>query len=452
MRPARGNAAGGRSPRRALAGLLGLALAAGSTAAAAQDGAAAGDDPFAAGAFESSAGIGAAAAPAPAGDALGGAEGAAGFGAPTNEAKIEYLVGGAIAVSASAYFDGGFDGYAASSSASGKVFAKVSVPDSGVLFASYSLRQAFFKALSEGGPANFGLAASLEEPTLELSELYYGFDIGKAVFLRLGKQLVAWGPSFFWTPVDFVNAERADPFAALDTRAGQSGLKLTIPLGSANLVAFADFSGLVREGEAFARDPADALVIAARADAALGGFEWGLSGSWGAESQAKAGFDFSGYLLGTTLYGEIAAAPGYSSYEAYVQAALGFSRALGDLKKWTLSGEGFFNALGAEYGAAELIAGYRSGALKPLYVGMWYANVSLKAQDLLFGGHDATLSATVNLSDLSFQARLAQDIDVKGAPPFSLTLAYSGGGEGKEFTSAAGDGAIEVSLRTKLEF
>jgi len=427
------------------AALLALALVAAGAGAAAQDAIApAEDDPFAAGAFEAGSGA--------AGAGLPGTAAAVGAAPAAAEAKTEYLVGGQVAVSASAYLDGQFDGYAASSLASGKLFAKVSVPDRGALFASYSLRQAFLKALAGDGPANFGYAESLEEPTLALSELHYSFDLGKRIFLRLGKQLVAWGPSFVWTPVDFVNAERADAFSAVDTRAGKSGLKALIPLGSANVLAFADFSGLVEEGEPFARDPADALVLAARVDAALGGFEWGLSGSWGAESQAKAGFDFSGYLLGTTLYGEIAAAPGYSSYEAYVQAALGFSRALGDLKKWTLSGEGFFNSPGAEYGAAELLAGYAAKALKPLYVGRWYAYAALKAEDFAFEGHDATLSAIANLSDLSFQAKLAQDIDVKGAPAFTFSIAYYGGGGGKEFTSVGGDGALEVSLRSKLEF
>jgi hypothetical protein len=194
------------------------------------------------------------------------------------------------------------------------------------------------------------------------------------------------------------------------------------------------------------------VVYAARVDAALGGFEWGLSGSWGPESQAKAGFDYSGYLLGTTLYGEVAAGPEYSDYDSFVQAALGFSRALGDLKKWTLSGEGFFNSSGSVPSAAELGIGIGTGALKPLYIGEWYAYAALKAQDLLFKGHDATLSAIANLSDLSFQAKLAQDLDVRGTPPFSVSIAYNGGGGGKEFTAAAGDGSFELSLRTKLEF
>lgn len=433
------------------AALLALALAALASVAAAQDAPAASpeDDPFAAGAFEAAAGT----APGTASAASSGAAQAAPGGAAEGAAaKTEYLVGGTFSVSASGWFGPGIDGYAVSSSASGKLFAKVSVPDSGSLYASYSVSQDFLKGLAGWDLKELGRAESLSEPTLGLSELHYSFDLGKKVFLRLGKQLLAWGPSFVWTPVDFVNSERADAFAAFDARAGQSGLKAMIPLGSANVIAFADFTGMVAPGEPFALNLADGLSYAARVDAALGGFEWGLSGYWGLDSQAKAGFDFSGYLLGTTLYGEVAAAPAYWNYDGSLQADLGFSRALGDLKKWTLSGEGFYNSSGAELGAAELGMAFAAGTAKPLYIGKWYAYAALKRQDLLFAGQDATLSAIANLSDLSFQAKLSQDIDVKGAPPFTVSIAFNGGGEGKEFTAAAGDGSFELSLRTKLEF
>ena len=114
----------------------------------------------------------------------------------------------------------------------------MSVPDRGSLFASYVFRQYFFKGLTSGGPVAYGAAASLSEPSLGLSELYYSFDVKKAAFFRLGKQLLAWGPSFFWTPVDFVNAERADPLAAFDGRSGTPGLKATVPLGMANSYNF----------------------------------------------------------------------------------------------------------------------------------------------------------------------------------------------------------------------
>ncbi len=397
------------------------------------------DDPFAPGAFDAatvSAGSG--------GSAPGTASGAI--------ANTEYLVGGTFLVSASSWFAPGLDGYAASSSASGKAFAKVSDSRSGTLYAAASARQVFFKALSGDDLAALGRAESLSDPEIALAEFHYSFDIGKKAFFRLGKQLLAWGPSVVWTPVDFVNAEKADFFAAFDAREGKSGLKLLVPFKSANLHLFADFSGLVDPGDTLARDPADRGAFAGRLDATFSGFEFGLTGYGGPNRQAKGGLDFSGHLLGLAAYGEIAAAPESAGKDASVQASLGFSRLLGDLKKWTVSAEGFYDSTGRRLTGDGLARAVVSGEAAPLYVGRYYAYGALKGTDLLFAGHDATVSVTANLSDDSFQARLAQDFDIPAAPPFSLIAAYSGGGEEKEFTWASGNNSFELTLRARIDF
>ena len=397
------------------------------------------DDPFAPGAFDAAtdvAGLG--------GSAPGTASGAI--------ANTEYLVGGTFLVSASSWFGPGLDGYAASSSASGKAFAKVTDSRSGTLYAAASVRQFFFKALSGDDLAMLGRAESLNDPEIDLAEFHYSFDIGKKAFFRLGKQLLAWGPSVVWTPVDFVNADKADFFAAFDAREGKPGLKLLVPFKSANLHLFADLSGLVDSGDSLARDPADLGAFAGRVDATFSGFEFGLTGYGGPNRQPKGGFDFSGHLLGLAAYGEIGAAPEAAGRDASVQASLGFSRPLGDLKKWTVSGEGFYDSTGKRLTGDELALAVVSLDASPLYVGKYYAYGALKGTDLLFAGHDATVSVTANLSDDSFQARLAQDFDIPKAPPFTLIMAYAGGGEGKEFTWASGNNSFELTLRARIDF
>jgi hypothetical protein len=421
----------------AVAALAILALA----GAAAQSSSPA-DDPFAAGAFDEATGAAA---------AVSGGSGPSGSGSSA-VAKTEYLVGGTFLVSASSWFGPGIDGYAALSSASGKAFAKVSDSRSGTLYAAASVRQVFFKALSGDDLAALGRAESLSDPTVDLAEFHYSFDIGKKAFFRLGKQLLAWGPSVVWTPVDFVNAEKADFFAAFDAREGKSGLKLLVPFKSANVLLFTDFSGLVDSGDAVARDPADRGAFAGRVDATFAGFEFGLTGYGGPARQPKGGLDFSGHLLGLAAYGELAAAPEAAGKDASVQASLGFSRLLGDLKKWTVSGEGFYNSTGERLTGDELAFAVVSGDASPLYVGKFYAYGALKGTDLLFTGHDATVSVTANLSDDSFQARLAQDFDIPKAPPFTLIAAYSGGGEDKEFTWASGNNSFELTLRARVDF
>ena len=389
------------------------------------------EDPFDAAAFEAEA----AAAESSAG--AGPASGAASGAAPSR------LVGGSALVSAQAYLDPGLEGYAASSYAAGKVFAKVAVPDYGSLFVSWSGRQQFLAGLAGEGPSLGGAAYDLEEPELELSELHYSFDLRKKLFLRLGKQLVAWGPSRVWSPVDFVNAEREDFFAPIDLRAGKAGLRAHLPLGSANAFLFADFSGTVSEsGEAL--DPLKTAALSGRLDAALGGFEFGLSGRASGREAELAGGDFSGYLLGTAVYGELAWAPA----EGSVEASLGASRALGELRKWKLSAEGFYNSEGGDLRgdpAAMAAAG-------SLYMGRFYAYAGLEAEDFPLAGLDSSLSATANLSDRSFYARLAEDFSIPGAPPFSLVLGcYGGEGQG-EFTLPFGAGAWSIGLQARMEF
>jgi hypothetical protein len=406
--------------------------------ALAQDQAA--DDPFAPGAFEAQSG-GAAAAT--------GATAASAFSQPSassSEAKTEYLVGGSALVSAQATTSASLDGYAASASLSGKLFAKVSVPDFGSLYAAYSVSQAFFEGQGGSAPAFVAPAPDLGSPSYSLAELHYSFDIGKALFVRLGKQLLAWGPSRVWTPVDFVNLRKADAFSRIDLRQGKPGLRLHLPLGKANAFAFADFSGLVAGGSV--QDPAKAVDYAVRADLTAGGFELGLTGYAGPNAQAKGGLDFSGDFLGSAVYGELAYAPAYSSYDSSIMASLGISRALGDLKQWTVSLEGFYNSRGSDLSGQPLAM----AAAQPLYMGRYYGYASIQAAKLLSPSLGSSLSALANLSDGSYSIRFSEDFAFPKSVPFSLIVSYAGGGAGREFTFFGGDRAISLQAQARVEF
>ena len=371
--------------------------------------------------------------------------------AAAEAAKTEYLVGGSALISAASFFPASLDGYAVSGSAVGKLFGKVSVPDFGSLYMSYYITQAFFEARGGSGAAALAPALDLSSPSYALGELFYSFDFGKKLFVRIGKQLLAWGPSRIWSPVDFVNAQRENFFSSLDLRQGEPGLKLFLPLGKASAILFTDFSDLV------VRDPAtgsvstagfDATRVAARLDATVAGFELGLSGFAASSAQAKAGFDFSGDFLGSAVYGELSLAPAYSSYAASYSASLGLSRVLGDLKRWTISAEAFYESAGAAYiGDAAAMA-----SLQPLYIGKYYGYLSLQDRELFSPSLATSLYALANFSDLSYSINLKEDFSFPRVPPFSLNLSYAGGGTGKEFTYLAGDGSLSLSAQTLIEF
>ncbi|MBL8968061.1 MAG: hypothetical protein JNG85_13735, partial [Spirochaetaceae bacterium] len=264
--------------------------------------------------------------------------------APGGAASASYLAGGSLLLRSGATLPAGLDGYAGGAGLSGRLFAKANLPDVGAFFVSYNASLSFLSALAGSGDARLAPTAGLDEPDLALAELHWSFDLGKRLFVRLGKQLISWGPSRVWTPVDFVNRERGSSLQALDLRAGKPGLRLHAPLGKANAFLFADFSRTVEGG--IARDPLEAVALAARLDATLGDFELGLTGWTGAPVQDRLGFDFSGRLFGSSLYGEMAWAPALDQDESSLLGSLGFSRNLGELKRLTLSGEFFYNSAG----------------------------------------------------------------------------------------------------------
>ncbi|MFA6508703.1 MAG: hypothetical protein WCT14_21570, partial [Treponemataceae bacterium] len=344
----------------------------------------------------------------------------------------------------------GADHYTALADVRGRLFAKVAVPDYGSLFIAYNASYPFFQGYAGNGtapPANDTAA-----PEYALAELHYSFDIGKKLFVRLGNQLLAWGPSRVWTPVDFINRQKADSFAEVESRVGKNGLRLHLPLPSSNLFFFADFSAMTASG--LYGDPLNTVNLGGRFDFVFGPFEFGLTGYGGANAQVRAGVDFSGRVLGTTVYGEAAFAPEYSSYASSAQAAFGLSRTLDELKRWTLSAEGFYNSRGKD------LTGYTAATIytlsteerATLYQGNFYAYIALSTTELGSTSVSGIVSAVANLQDLSYTIKIAPTFDFPRAVPFTFSLSYSGGGADKEFTRFAGNGTIGVTVSTKIDF
>jgi hypothetical protein len=362
-------------------------------------------------------------------------------------AKVEVLAGGSFVPALSAFATEGFRGYSASGSLSGKLFAKVTVPRYGSLYASTAVSGQFLQG--KGGNATTPVAKDLFVPSLALSELHYSFDIAKILFIRFGNQLISWGPSRVWTPVDFINLQKADSFQSLDLRIGKPGLRLHLPLKNSNLFGFADFSGGVQSG--IVRDLAVSTNFALRYDRTFAGFEAGLSAFGGSGVQARAGLDFSGRILGSTVYGEASIFPAYGSYGFVWNAALGMDRTLGEARKLTLSGEFFYRSDGEVDGSnyAALIA---AGKFSPSYVGKFNAFAGLTAEDLFSPDLSTSVSVIANLSDLSASARLTETFDIQNWPRFSLILGWTGGGAGKAYTIFSGNNALSFTAQSRIDF
>lgn len=361
----------------------------------------------------------------------------------------EYLFGATFVPSSTAFASQGFGGYLASGSISGKAFAKLSSQKYGSIFVSYGFSHQVFQSQGGDVPALAAPAKDLFSPTFTLAELHYSFDIAKVLFFRIGNQLIAWGPSRIWTPVDFVNPQKMDSFQAIDTRAGRPSARLHLPLESSNLFAFADFSNTVASGTV--RDLFQYVNLGLRYDIAFGGFEFGITGYGGMNAQLRAGIDFSGRILGATAYGEAAFLPAYDSYAFSWSASLGLERKLGQLRKATLSAEVFYNSLG-EDDESDYSALVAAKAFSPMYVGKFYAYAGLALDDFLSPDLSTAISITANLSDGSFSLRLAENFDFRGMPPFSLILGWTGGGDGKAFTYPSSSNTLSAAVQARIDF
>ncbi|MBN2353825.1 MAG: hypothetical protein JXD23_14725 [Spirochaetales bacterium] len=353
-------------------------------------------------------------------------------------AKVEVLFGGTFLLQDYISSYGTFTDWTSELKLLGKPFLKVTDPRLGSVFLSYSIASTLYQASNNPPPTLVPTDPFV--PVFALSEFFVSFDFGKAVFLRAGNQINSWGPSFFWTPVDFVNRERANALSALDVRAGVPSLKVHVPFSRANLFLFVDFRDTVSAADgvgAFFRTVNTAL----RFDLTLGGIEFGLTGYLDAASGRlvnKYGLDASGNFLGFDLYTEQAVSLRYEHeenpqafFESY-QACAGFSRTLDELKEWTLQAEFFYNSAGTDERAATL----PPGAFVPFYTGRYYLFASLyraNADDVL---SRVEAQVIVNFSDLSFLARLSAVFSFARTLPVTVSVSYADGDNGDEFAYA----------------
>jgi hypothetical protein len=371
--------------------------------------------------------------------------------------RLEVLFGGQFLSDNSAYTTLDFEGVAAGGSFSGKAFTKITVPRYGALYLSYNFTHNLYQGV--GGTVPGGDSSYLSQPlgdllsnSYALSEFYASFDIARVVFLRLGNQLIAWGPSAIWTPVDFINLQRVNPLSSLDLRVGKPGLRIHVPLGISNVFLFGDFSETVTGSPTLVvNDPLETTRVAARWDLTALGFELALSGYWGNSIQDKYGFDFSGRVLGFDVYGELAAGFPQRGDPLTWASSVGFQRTLGELGYWAVQGEFFYNDAGTA-DAGTYPALLLGGSFTPFYLGQYYAYAGLTRSHLFIDGVSATIAGFANFSDGSYLARLSAAFDVPGLVPFSLALSYAGGGPDKEFTWFVGDRSLSLDIQIRVSF
>ena len=267
------------------------------------------------------------------------------------------------------------------------------------------------------------LGQPVESLSTSLDQLWLKWDLGRLVYVTLGRQPVRWGSGRFWNPTDFLNAQRKDPLAIFDERLGVGLLKLHLPLESlaGNLYAVANLEGASSPNE---------VGGAIRAEVLLGDAEIAASAAARKDDPVRLGLDVSSALWdldvraeGAVVHGEdrpfyrgemdlsrLVLPEEYSREDDWIpQVAAGaeVSVLYSDQDSVVLGGEYFFNDAGV--GDPDLyLAGLLDGeGFVPFYLGRHYAAAyAMLAAPGDWNDTTVVTSAIGNLSDGTWLARL----------------------------------------------
>ena len=340
------------------------------------------------------------------------------------------------------------DAYALRSGLSGKAFLKATLPDIASFYVSYDFSQLLTAVSNDNNFQTWWTLSgqNLTVPLFNLSEMYVSFDIGKLVFIRAGNQLLSWGASYFWSPADFVNFQPLDALAALDTRAGKSGVRVHVPFGFANVFMFTDLSETV-SALGKSSDISKTVVFDFRADATFLGFNSGVVGSFGPSAPPRLGFTTTGNLLGFDLWGEYGAVLPIDDHVYSWALSAGLGKTLGQNQEWDIKGEFFTQSDGHDDAVLT-----RSTAFTPYRLGKYYGFLSV-ADTKLFGSDNTLgISGVMNFSDLSWTAAVNFGLRLPRLIPIDLSVRYNGGADNREFTLRTAGPSWTFEVRSVIQF
>ena len=333
----------------------------------------------------------------------------------------------------------------------GKAFVKASKADVGALFLGCNFNYFLF-ASAKGEPYSTLYRLQSPDPSFVktiLSELHLSFDVKKKVFIRAGTQLISWGATYFWTPVDFINRQKvlASIISVVDIRSGKPGVRIHVPLRSINVFLFTDLSGVTAKGAAGEIDDA---AQAWRIDGTVGGVQLGAVGYISRNSPEHIGFDATGRMFGTDLYGECAFAFTNDLHSAPdLSLCAGGAKQFGRERNWTARAEIYYNDKGYQDVALSTLP---SGTFTQFYSGRYYCYGEVTGTNLLGSVLAISAFGYGNLGDGSFSATLQLTFDFPGVLPFTVFGRYAGGANDREFTSFTGGPALGGGLRIRADF
>jgi hypothetical protein len=365
--------------------------------------------------------------------------------------RLEYLPGLFFVSETNGYNAITTGGYGSDTKFYGKGFLKATKGDVGSLFIGCNFNYFLYTAANTERFRNFYLVQAPDPKKIaaSLSEIHLSFDIQKRVFIRLGKQMISWGSGYFWSPEDFINLQKSQPSIVnvVDQRSGKPGLRLHIPIQSANLFLFTDFSS--RAPGTIPGVVSKTIAQAWRLDVTLAGVNIGTVGYLPMNAPAKIGFDATGSAFATDIYGEVALSFLEDKAAPATALSLGASRLFGQEKNWTCRGEFYYNDTG--YSDVR-ISGLPTGYFTPFYSGKYYAYAELSGANLFSSLFNCSVYGFVNLADRSFSTTLQGTFTLPRLVPITVFARYFGGNSDREFTSTFGGNALQGGFRIMVDF
>ncbi|MBI4979725.1 MAG: hypothetical protein HZC28_19765 [Spirochaetes bacterium] len=303
---------------------------------------------------------------------------------------------------------------------------------------------------------------------LTVKELFIDANIAKVVYLRTGKQVLAWGQGYFWNPSDLINIQKKD-FANITTanltREGTYGIKMHVPFGTtANLYGFLNMKDIKNF---------DDIGVAGKIEALLFGWEGSVSGVASKGYRPVYAADLTGRIpfINVDVRGEASLSYGdnknrlYSSnvsitfpittnYTTYYtqqvsnewvpRICVGFSKSFDvlDVKdRLTVLGEYFYNAGGYNgdgFRDSDQIKKYALFSLyEPNYFGVHYGFLAVSVSKFILSDMTFNFNVIANCSDWS--GVVVAGISYNPVYNFTIGCSLSGnvGTENGEYTLAS---------------
>ena len=252
-----------------------------------------------------------------------------------------------------------------------------------------------------------------------LRELFFDFNINRAIYIRYGKQYLKWGRNYFWNPSDLINIDRKDFLDPNKNLEGTQGVKIHIPFGTKyNIYGFANLEdvGVLED-----------VAWSGKFEFIVGSTEMAFSGWYKKGFEPVFSYDLSTRIFRVDVMGEMSLSHGANqdsllreednegnvsftttriTDEWIPKASIGFMKSfdLFDINdRVTIIGEFYYDHAGYPYNAFDDLESIsllmREDLLKPYHVSKYYASFFTVIQRFIVSDAVFRLNVISNLTD-----------------------------------------------------